>query len=38
MVSSLVNGTGAYREMESERREVPFRDFVRTRDSQFEQR
>jgi enoyl-CoA hydratase len=38
MVSSLVNATGAYRDMETERREVPFRDFVRTRDSQFEQR
>jgi len=37
IVSSLVNGTHAYREMESQRRDVPFRDFVRTRDHQFEQ-
>lgn len=38
MVSSLVNGTSAYRDMESQRREVPMKDFFRTRDSQFEQR
>jgi enoyl-CoA hydratase len=37
MVSSLVNGTRAYREMEGERREVPLADFLRSRDSQFEQ-
>jgi enoyl-CoA hydratase len=38
MVSSLVNATHAYREMEDERREVPLTEFVRARDSQFEQR